>query len=130
MQIIKTSTKYHYTSIALTHDDIKGIKLKYDTIDYGMIRILQGKFATCPVVQTADSLAVDHDFRIRLIQELGKKIGLNSEIERHVVDFEQHGSIGEYIAFIERFCLLVIKWDDPFEAALHKLNPCILYGVD
>lgn len=130
MQIIKTKSQYHYTSILLTDDDIMGLKLRHGTIDAGMTHTLRRQFATCPVVQTCDNLADDYDLRIPLIQELGKTIGIKSKVEKYVVDFDHYDTISKELTFIERFCLLVIKWDDPFEAAMHQLNPFILYGVD
>ncbi|WP_207092716.1 hypothetical protein [Novosphingobium sp. PY1] len=95
-----------------------------------MRQTLRARFATCAVAQTDQQLTSDASFQISSICDLGKQVGLNHRIEMHIIDFETIQDEDEYnfiFEFIGRYRLLVIKWDDPFEAALHQLNHFILF---
>ncbi|GFM27192.1 tripartite motif-containing protein 2 [Novosphingobium sp. PY1] len=130
MQIIKTATQYHYTSFILREEDVRQLTMRHNTLDEAMRQTLRARFATCAVAQTDQQLTSDASFQISSICDLGKQVGLNHRIEMHIIDFETIQDEDEYnfiFEFIGRYRLLVIKWDDPFEAALHQLNHFILF---
>ena len=123
MRLSRSYKSNMYHSIRLSQQDIRDFKVRYGDSGKSVREILRDHFATSAIIEHEDDGLVEAMEQARIMAELGKTHGIDSEIIEHIIDLEHYPYENEEtIEFQERIYMLQIKWSDPFEAAMLQIN--------